>query len=603
MSTIKFRTIAIVFGLSAIPSWAMAAQTSAASGNNVASVDARSQTLKKLFSDYWEDHLRYAPEEATALGDKRYNDRWSDYSATGIENSLRRSREFTRRVRAVDTAGLSEQDKLSAELLLRSLDEEQESIRFKEWQMPVNQIHGVHNDVPRLVDAIPFDDVKDYENYLARLHKLPVLFAQITADMQLGIRDGRVQAKLVSEKVLTQTHALIDTAPADSPFAAPIKKFPASVGAAERKRLSGDIEAAIAHDVMPAYRRFAEFLRTQYIPKSREQPGIDTTTDGKAYYDFCIRRSTTLNMTADEVHQVGLDEVKKDEAEMLAIAKKFGYDDLKSFNAAIKTDRKLHATSKEQVLDLYRTDIAQMKTKLPELFGTLPKADLIVEAFPAYVEAQSPPATYEEGTPDGKRPGRVIVNTYNADEIVLGDAEPIAYHEGIPGHHLQISIAQELTALPEFRKKYTNTAYLEGWALYSERLGKDLGFYKDPYSDYSRLQSDIWRAIRLVVDTGIHAKHWSRQQVVDFFHDHSSVSETNVQRETDRYIAWPGQALGYKIGQLKLLDLRQRAQTRLGAGFDIKKFHDTVIDSGALPLNVLEARIDAWIAQTHASSS
>ena len=591
MNTIKLRAITIVFGLSAIPSWAIAAETSAAPGSNRQSVGARSQALKMLFSDYWEDHLRHAPEEATALGDKRYNDTWSDYSATGIENSLLRSREFTRRVRAIDTTGLSEQDKLSAALLLRSLDEDQESIRFKEWQMPVNQIHGAHSDIPRLVDAIPFDDVKDYQNYIARLRKLPVLFAQLTADMELGIRDGRVQAKLVSEKVLTQTNALIDTAPTDSPFAAPIKKFPASVGAAERKRLSGDIEAAIVHDVMPAYQRFAEFLRTRYIPKSRELPGIDTIADGKAYYEFCIRRSTTLNMTAEEIHQIGLDEVKKDEAEMLAIAKNFGFDDLKNFNAAIKTDRKLHATSKKQVLDLYRTAIAQMKTKLPELFGTLPKADLIVEAFPAYVEKQSPPATYEEGTPDGKRPGRVIVNTYNSDEIVLGDAEPIAYHEGIPGHHLQISIAQELIGLPEFRKKYTNTAYLEGWALYSERLGKDLGLYKNPYSDYSRLQSDIWRAIRLVVDTGLHAKHWSRQQVVDFFHDHSSVSETNVQRETDRYIAWPGQALGYKFGQLKLLDLRDRAEKQLGAKFDLKTFHDAVLSSGALPLDVLEKKL------------
>jgi len=237
-----------------------------------------------------------------------------------------------------------------------------------------------------------------------------------------------------------------------------------------------------------------------------------------------------------------------------------------------------------------------MKAKLPELFGTLPKADLIVEATPAYTEKQRPAATYEPGSPDGKRPGRVVVNTYNFSELYLGGAESIAYHEGIPGHHLQFSIALELSGIPEFRKKKEYTAYTEGWGLYAEQLGKDVGFYQDPYSDYGRLQGDIWRAIRLVVDTGLHSKHWTRQQVVDYFHEHSSIDETNVQRETDRYIAWPGQALGYKVGQLKLLEFRQRAQTQLGAKFDIRKFHDLILDSGALPLDVLDISVNDWIA-------
>jgi uncharacterized protein (DUF885 family) len=273
-----------------------------------------------------------------------------------------------------------------------------------------------------------------------------------------------------------------------------------------------------------------------------------------------------------------------------------GFADLKSFNAALKTNPKEHPTSKEQLIDAFRGYIAQMQPKLPELFGTLPKAKLEVIEMPSYIAKDQAEAFYDQGSADGKRPGKVDVNTYNFAERSLAGVEAVAYHEGIPGHHLQISIAQELTGLPEFRKQSYYTAYTEGWGLYSERLGKDLGFYQDPYSDYGRLEADIWRAIRLVVDTGVHSKHWTRQQMVDYFHDHSAIDETNVQSEVDRYIAWPGQALGYKMGQLKILELRQRAQTALGPKFRLKDFHDQVIDSGALPLDVLEKRIDGWIA-------
>ena len=563
---------------------------------NTQSIQVRSQALSSLFSDYWEDHLRHNPEDATALGDKRYNDRWSDLSTEERNRSLQRSHGFTRRLRAIDATSLSEQDKLSADLLLRTLLEDQESVQFKEWEMPVNQIHSIHFELPQLVSVIPFDDIKDYDNYIVRLRRVPRLFNQLTANMKDGIDDGRVQAKLVSEKVLAQVNSILAIKPEDSPFAVPVKKFPPGISADEQRRIAGEINDAIARDVIPSYQRFAKFLETQYIPKGRTEPGIWAIPNGDAYYSFCIRRNTTLDMTADQIHQIGLDGVKRDEAEMLVIANKLDYNDLKSFNAAIQANPKLHVTSKEQLLDSYRFNLDQMKARLPELFGTLPKASLIVEATPAYTEKQRPAATYEAGTPDGKRPGRVVVNTFNFADIQLGNTEVIAYHEGIPGHHLQFSIAQELKGIPEFRKHKEYTAYTEGWGLYAERLGKDLGFYQDPYSDYGRLQSDVWRSIRLVVDTGLHSKHWTRQQVVDFFHEHSSVDETNVQRETDRYIAWPGQALGYKIGQLKLLELRQRAQTQLGAKFDIKNFHDLILDSGALPLDVLDTQVTEWIA-------
>jgi uncharacterized protein (DUF885 family) len=337
-------------------------------------------------------------------------------------------------------------------------------------------------------------------------------------------------------------------------------------------------------------------VKVAYIPAGRKDPGVWALPDGDAYYAYRIRQSTTLNKSAEEIHQIGLDEVKRNEAEMLAIVHKLGYSDLKSFRAALQANPKEHPASKEALLDAYKGYIAQMEPKLPGLFGTLPKAKVEVVAMPSYIEKDQAAAFYDQGSPDGKRPGRVDVNTYNFAERSLAPVEAVAYHEGVPGHHLQISIAQELTGLPEFRKQEYYTAYTEGWGLYSERLGKEIGFYQDPYSDYGRLENDTWRAIRLVVDTGVHAKHWTREQMVDFFREHSAIDETNIQAEVDRYIAWPGQALGYKMGQLKILELRQRAQTALGAKFDLKAFHDVVLDAGALPMDVLEQRVDAWIA-------
>jgi len=348
--------------------------------------------------------------------------------------------------------------------------------------------------------------------------------------------------------------------------------------------------------VLPAYQHFAHFMEGTYIPAGRTEPGISAIPDGARYYQFLIRRTTTTNLTADQIHQIGLDEVKKDEAEMLAIAKKLGFQDLKSFNASLKTNPKLHPASAEALLDAARGYLGPMQAKLPSLFGHLPKTPFEVAPVPDFLEKTSAPAYYEAGAPDGSRPGRLRIDTYNATTRNLYQVEDLSYHEGLPGHHLQISISRELQDVPQFRKFEGYTAFAEGWGLYAERLGKDVGFYQDPYSDYGRLEGDIWRAIRLVVDTGVHSKHWTRQQMVDFFHDHSSIDETSIQAEVDRYIAWPSQALAYKIGQLKILELRARAQKELGDKFDIRAFHDQVIDSGALPLDVLDERITAWIA-------
>jgi uncharacterized protein (DUF885 family) len=560
------------------------------------SVAARSKALSSLFSEIWEDRLKHSPEFASSLGDKRYNDQLTDYSVAEINASLARGRAFLERLGAIDVSGLSGQEVLSRDIMLRQLTDAQEAARFKEWEMPVSQYNGFHTDLPMMADRLSFETIKDYDDYITRLKKIPTVFSQNMTNMMLGMDEHRVPPAYLLEKVLAQTENLALQKPADSPFAGPLKRFPASISAADQKRITDDMMDAISTSVLPSYQRFARFVKAQYIAAGGKEPGAWVLPDGDAYYAFVVRRSTTTSKTPAEIHQIGLEEVKRDETEMLAIAKKLGYPDLKSLNAALKSDPKNHPASGEALLDAYRGYIAQMQPKLPNLFGTLPRAKLEVVATPAYVAKDRAVPYYEAPSLDGKRPGRVYVNTTNAQNALLSSVEDVAYHEGIPGHHLQTAIARELTGLPDFRKVYTNIAFGEGWALYSERLGKEVGLYQDPRSDYGRLQGDVWRAIRLVVDTGVHSQHWTRQQMVDYFHEHSAVEETDVQSEVDRYIAWPSQALGYKMGQLKILELRQKAQTELGPKFDLKGFHDVVLDSGRLPLDLLERQVDTWIA-------
>jgi uncharacterized protein (DUF885 family) len=438
--------------------------------------------------------------------------------------------------------------------------------------------------------------VKDYDDYIERLKKVPAQFSQVMTNLQLGVDEKRMPPKESLEKALVQTQGIADQKPAESVFAEPLKKFPTTISAADQKRITTDLMAAIQTQVLPTYQRFAKFMAAQYVPHGRNDPGVWAMPGGDAYYAYRIRQITTLDKTAEQIHQIGIEEVKRDEAEMMAIVHQLGFADLKSFRTALAANPKEHPQSKEALIDAYKGYLAPMQAKLPELFGHLPKAPLEVVPMPAFAEKNSPMAYYNQGTADGSRPGRVDVNLYNFAERSLTTVESVAYHEGVPGHHLQISIAQELTGMPESRKYQDYTAFVEGWALYSERLGKDIGFYKDPYSDFGRLDNDMWRAIRLVVDTGVHSQHWTRQQMVDYFHEHSALDETNIQSEVDRYIAWPAQALGYKMGQLKILELRDKAKAALGGKFDIKSFHDELLDSGALPMDVLEQRVDAWIA-------
>jgi uncharacterized protein (DUF885 family) len=565
------------------------------------SVDARVANLHKLLDEQWEYNLRNSPEFASILGDKRYNDRLSDFSQAAIDRDNAQTKVFLREFEAVDASGFPEQERLNRDLMVRNLRESVESQRFKEWEMPVNQMNGLHIDLPQLITSLSFETVKDYDDYIARLKQFPRVFGDAVVQMRKGMADGLMPPKILLVQVVSQAGNIAVQKAEDTPFAIPTTQFPKEFSAADQTRLRDGVLTAIRDSVLPAYAKFTAFMRDEYTPRGRLDIGTWALPDGAARYAFDVRRSTTTNMTPDEIHQLGLREVARIETEQLAIAKKLGFADLKSFRDSIPKMPSLHPKSREQILDEYRHYIAQMTARLPELFGRLPKAKLEVLPIEPFREKEAS-TSYNQGTPDGSRPGHVFVNTYDfANQLIINN-ESTAYHEGVPGHHMQISIAQELPALPPFRQQAGYTAYVEGWALYAERLGKEIGFYQNPYIDYGRLDDEMLRAIRLVVDTGIHDKHWTREQVVQYFHDHSSENEAGLQSETDRYIAWPAQALAYKVGQLTFLRLRDQARTALGPKFDIRAFHDELLGAGALPMDVLEQRMTAWIASQMAGT-
>lgn len=558
-------------------------------------LEQRRSQFKQLLADEWEYTLRDRPELATSIGDYRYNDRWSDLSLARVQQRKRDVQDWLAKFEAVNSSGFSEQEQLSERLMVRNLKQQIEGIDLKTYEMPVDQFKGIQLEPPQFVAVMPFDSTKHYEDYLSRLRKLPVVFDQVIEVLKQGEKDNLMPPRFLLEKTVTQCRNLDKPAGEASTFGQPVAKFPDRVPEADRKRLHDAILAAVDNEVRPAYTKLADFLATEYVPKGRTQPGIWALPGGDALYRYDIRELTTTTMDPEQIHELGLKEVERIEGEQLAIAKKLGFNDLKSFRESLKNNPKVFATSPEQIVDKYRGYINQMRPELPKLFGLLPKTPVEVRQMQAFRAKEAAAADYQPGTPDGSRPGIVWVNTSDYQHRSLLSAESTAYHEGIPGHHMQISIAQTLPDLPPFRQHAFYSAYIEGWALYAERLGKDIGFYQDPYSDYGRLSDEMLRAIRLVVDTGVHYKHWTRQQMVDFFHEHSSEDEPDIQAETDRYIAWPAQALGYKLGQLEILKLRERAQKELRQKYDIRAFHDEVLSGGALPLDVLDQRVTGWI--------
>ncbi|MBO0910789.1 MAG: DUF885 domain-containing protein [Acidobacteria bacterium] len=545
-----------------------------------------------IFEDEYESDLRNFPERATAFGDYRYNDKLAERSLAAIIERNQTDQGFLARLEAIPVTGFSEQDRLSHDLLIRVLSERITDFELKEYEMPINQMNGIHTTLADLPLAVPLDSVKHYEDYVARLHQIPRVLNQTTEVLRAGMKDKLMPVRFLLEKIPGQCEGII----ASDPFLVPAKKFPADISPADQKRLTEEITGAVQSDVIPAYKAFARFVRTEYAPEGRASLSVESLPDGPKRYQNDVYQRTTTHMTPEEIHELGLREMARIQTEMTAIAKQQGFADLDSFRASLKTNPKYIPTSGDQILNQFRLYISQMEPKLPELFNLLPRSPVTVEAIPPF---QAEAAThYVTGTPDGKRAGRVVVATANFRQRSLVDDEATAYHEGVPGHHMQLSVQQQLQGLPNFRRHSLGfTAYTEGWGLYAEQLGKEVGFYQDPVSDYGRLSSELFRSVRLVVDTGIHAKGWTRDQVVAFFRKSGAVDEPTIQSETDRYIAWPAQALSYKLGQLKFLELRERAQRELGAKFDIRSFHDEMLTGGALPLDLLEARTDRWIAE------
>jgi len=558
--------------------------------------------LNLVFHDYWQETLKHSPEMASTIGDKRYDDQLSDYSDEAYNDSMARGDRFIERLGAVDTSGMSDQEKLSKRLLVHDLVDQQESSACEPWQTPVNQFSGIQVDLPMLAGILSFTSADDYDRYIARLNKVPAAILQISTDLLLGEEAGRSEPQFIMQKVLVQVNALASGKPEDSPFASPLQRFPASISAQDRAQIRTAMLTAIRTQVQPAFAHFAKYLAVQYIPDARKDAGIWATKDGDACYAYLVQSYTTTDLTPEQVYQMGVADVARIEPQLLAVVHQLGYKDLRSFHEALVNNPKEHAQSGAQLIGLYRHYVDQMEPKLPDLVTKLPSTPLKVVEMPSFGSADQVPADYQPGTPDGSRPGEIRVNTTDASKRLLTQVEAIAYHEGVPGHHLQISLAQEQTSIPDFRRFEMYTAFVEGWAFYSEQLGKEVGFYQDTCNQYGMLENQMWRAVRLVVDTGVHSKHWTREQMVQYFHDHTAMDDITIQEEADRYIAWPGQALAYDIGRLKIMELRAEAQKALGKNFDLRAFHDEVLDSGALPLDILQQRVEAWIQQQQRSA-
>jgi uncharacterized protein (DUF885 family) len=555
-----------------------------------ASLESRIAAQNTLFGEQYESDLKATPERATAFGDYRYNDRLDEVSLAALQGRHASDALFLARLDAIATDGFAEQDLLSHQVLQRTLKQRIANYGLKEYEMPVSQMDGPCTHLADLPLAIPLDSVQHYQDYIARLRQIPRVFKQTEEVLRAGQKDHLMPVRFLLEKVPAQCRGVV----ASNPFLLPTKKFPADISPQDQQRLTREITDIVAKEVLPAYGAFADYISTQYAPHGRTTLAVVSLPGGeKRYLNDILARTTVSSLSPAQIHAIGLREIERIEADMLTIAKQEGFADVAAYRESLKSNPKYLPTSAEQIVDDFRKYIAQMQPKLPELFGFIPGSPVTVEAIPDFQAAA--PTHYQTGTPDGKRPGRVVVATADFAQRTLIDDEATAYHEGIPGHHMQQSVAQLLTGLPKFRLHTANSGYIEGWALYAEQLGKEVGFYQDPASDFGRLSSELFRAVRLVVDTGIHSEGWTREQVVEFFRNSGSIDEPTIQSETDRYISWPAQALSYKLGQLKFRELRERAQRELGSRFDIRSFHDEMLSGGVLPLDLLDSRTNGWI--------
>ena len=556
---------------------------------------------QQLFADYWEASLKLNPLSATYVGDSRYNDQLpnflgADYRAKNYAFNLA----WRARVEAVDASTLSEQDRLSMQMLLSELDEELAGERFPAYLQPINQFYSLPNQLVQLgsgSSAQPFKTVQDYDNWLKRAAQIPTLFDQAITNMREGMQKGVVQPKVLMVKVLPQLDALISDDPTKTLFYKPISALPAEFSAADKARLTTQYSAMISGQLMPAYSRLRQFIHDEYLPKTRETVGISALPDGTAWYAYLAKSLTTTDLTPQAIHQIGLDEVARIQAEMRKVMAELKFKgDLQAFFEFLDTDPRFVFKDEPALLAYYESLRQKVEPGAAKMFTLQPKAGFEIRPVETFRNQSASGGSYQRPSEDGTRPGIFYVNTYDLPSRKIWDAEDLYLHEAVPGHHFQIALAQELTELPKFRRFGGATAYKEGWGLYAESLGKEIGVYQDPYNYFGYLANELWRAIRLVVDTGLHDKEWTRQQVLDYMLQNSAQSETQAVSEAERYMAIPGQALAYKIGELKIKELRLRSEKALGAKFDIRDFHREVLKDGAVPLDVLDSKINRWLA-------
>ena len=555
------------------------------------------QELNDLYAAEWEITLREAPTFASHLGDLRYNDRWPDVSLAAIERRHEHQREVLARLQAIDASQLAASDRLNYLLYRHQTETDLAEYPFRWWLVPLNQREGIQ-DENSLADSLRFQTVKDYEDWIARLKAFPAYLDQTLGLMRQGIKEKIVQPKVVMRRIPEQIKRQIVDDPAESLYYKPLKKFPDEIAAADRERLQKAAQQTIADGVVPAYKRFLTFFEGEYLPACFDEVGAWQLPRGEEFYALRCRVYTTTNLTPDEIHAIGLGEVARIRKEMEAIQKQVGFEgSFQQFLHSLRTDKRHYYETPEELMAGYLALCKRIDPQLTKLFKKLPRIPYGLEPIPQHMAPDTTTAYYRPPAADGSRAGTYFVNLYRPETRPKYEMEALSLHEAVPGHHLQIALATELEGVPQFRKFTGFTAYVEGWALYAERLGEDLGCYEDPYSKFGQLTYEMWRAVRLVVDTGMHHKRWKREQAIALFKENTAKTDLDIVNEVDRYIAWPGQALAYKIGELKIRELRAKAEQQLGEKFDIREFHDVVLRNGAVPLDVLERLVDEWLEE------
>jgi uncharacterized protein (DUF885 family) len=580
----------VLLGVLLLPA-AVAAQR----GGRARGAAAPARALHQLFEEEWEWTMREFPTYASRLGDRRFNDRWPDVSLEAYEARHRHRLETLRRLGSVNRARLSPADRLNYDLFRKDLEQDIEEHRFREYLLPVNQRGGVQS-ADELAELLRFQTVRDYEDWLARLRALPRYLEQTEALMREGVRARKLWPREVLKRVPAQLDKQVVERAEESPFFLPFKNFPADIAAGERERLTLAAQEAITKSVVPAYRRFRDFFNKEYLPASFDRVGIWQWPDGAEAYAFLARRYTTTGLTPQQIHEQGLAEVARIRAEMQRVMTQVGFKGShKEFFRKLRTGDEFYYKTPEELLEAYRALSKRIDPHLVKVFKTIPRMPYGVVPIPEKSAPDTTTAYYNGPAADGSRPGLYYVNLYKPETRPKYEMMALSLHEAVPGHHLQIARAMELGEIPKFRRYGGYTAFVEGWGLYAESLGEDMGLYDDPYSKFGQLTYEMWRAVRLVVDTGIHHLRWDRQRAIDYFLDNAAKTEQDIVNEIDRYITNPGQALAYKIGELKLKELRARAAAAIGPSFDVREFHDVVLGSGAVPLDVLERNVDEWI--------